>query len=395
MHRVCLVVVFAIGIADRVSGNSAELMLAFGGQATSSATFRVLTIRVGIEPGTPGYGWCLDGIMATGATARQIRDALVPEAGLDSNPPCTFEGGFPPIKRVRVGGSPAISQGLGQTYSFQMWVQADGGAWNLLEPQVPVVLNGVSFTVIDPELGLAASGSVPAVGNVALIILAGLMLAAGLLVMRRRATRPMAARCSVFSVAVLVASAEARALDNKVFVLNRVSGDNNIVRMNPDGSGVEVLYTGSNGVDGRLAVDHIHQKLYWTAPGYREIRRVNMDGTKYEIIMSQYEPWNLSNPDSISIDITDGKLYVTDSDRVLRSNLDGSGLEIVYNPGGVRSGIAFVGPPPVVPVVGAWGLIVLGLLLVSGASLVMLKRSSAARGYISDNHRTRAQGSIP
>lgn len=112
-----------------------------------------------------------------------------------------------------------------------------------------------------------------------------------------------------------------------------------IYRADLDGSNPAPLLTTS--FAGGLDLDRERGKVYWTANdgagSARVIRRANVDGSVVETLVSGREPSDLA------VDATGGKLYWTDyaNDIVARSNLNGSGFEILYevganlNPGGI------------------------------------------------------------
>ena len=72
-------------------------------------------------------------------------------------------------------------------------------------------------------------------------------------------------------------------------------------------------------------------KLYWTDGGTDKIQRSNLDGSGVEDLVTT----GLSRPDGLALDVSGGKLYWTDggTDKIQRSNLDGSGVEDLVTTG--------------------------------------------------------------
>lgn len=105
-------------------------------------------------------------------------------------------------------------------------------------------------------------------------------------------------------------------------------GQKTIQRANSDGSNVQTIFTNSLGGTG-LAVDSIGGKVYWQSGA--NIMRSNFDGTFVEMVISS----GLSLPLGITVDSLNGKLYIADRDsgQIKRSNLDGSGLQVFVNTG--------------------------------------------------------------
>ena len=155
-----------------------------------------------------------------------------------------------------------------------------------------------------------------------------------------------------------------------------------IQRSNLDGSGVEDLVTTGLGNPDGLALDVSGGKLYWTDFGTDKIQRSNLDGSGVEDLVTR----GLDYPWGIALDVSGGKLYWdglghgqdpalqprrqrgrrpghhrigrpmehrvrcvwrqavlddTGTDKIQRSNLDGSGVEDLVTTGlGEPSGIA-------------------------------------------------------
>ena len=151
------------------------------------------------------------------------------------------------------------------------------------------------------------------------------------------------------------------------------AGGNGIGRANLDGSDVEtMLYEGFK-IRGpeSITLDVVAGKMYWTEwgpagrtwgymrrefnddsignPTY-EIHRADLDGSNIEtlaIFPDAPEPTDgklyrkAPEPTSITLDVTDGKMYWTDSSHAIyRANLDGSNAEPFFTGGGNPWGIA-------------------------------------------------------
>ena len=80
-------------------------------------------------------------------------------------------------------------------------------------------------------------------------------------------------------------------------------------------------------------------KLYWTDSGTDKIQRSNLDGSGVEDLVTT----GLVGPSGLALDVSGGKLYWADSgtDKIQRSNLDGSGVEDLVTTGlDIPSGLA-------------------------------------------------------
>ena len=88
-------------------------------------------------------------------------------------------------------------------------------------------------------------------------------------------------------------------------------------------------------------------------------------------------------PIDVTLDLDAGKMYwslgAPDS-RILRANLDGSNVEDAVIGGGLQapSGLALdlTTPPPPIPTVSQWGLTVMVMLLLIGATTIFARRKS-------------------
>ena len=72
-------------------------------------------------------------------------------------------------------------------------------------------------------------------------------------------------------------------------------------------------------------------KMYWTNPGTEKIQRSNLDGSGVEDLVTT----GLEIPDGIALDVSGGKMYWVDSgtEKIQRSNLNGSGVEDLVTTG--------------------------------------------------------------
>ncbi|KAK7925154.1 hypothetical protein WMY93_007464 [Mugilogobius chulae] len=82
-------------------------------------------------------------------------------------------------------------------------------------------------------------------------------------------------------------------------------------------------------VDSRgLAIDWIHDKLYWTDSGTSRIEVANLDGTHRKVLLWQ----NMEKPRAIALHPIEGKIYWTDwgnTPRIEYSNMDGSNRRVI------------------------------------------------------------------
>jgi sugar lactone lactonase YvrE len=120
----------------------------------------------------------------------------------------------------------------------------------------------------------------------------------------------------------------------RLFVLELSAGK--IFSMNPDGRASKTLVTGCRLPDG-IALDMVNGHLYWTDMGVPDrndgmIERVDLDGSNRTTIVPEGAT---HTPKQIHLDAKNRKLYWSDREgmRVMRSNLDGSRLEILVQTG--------------------------------------------------------------
>jgi hypothetical protein len=109
-------------------------------------------------------------------------------------------------------------------------------------------------------------------------------------------------------------------------------GDDVVRRTDLDGTGpVETLVTGLSQPRG-FALDVPGGKMYWTDFTLGTLQRSNLDGTNVELLLT-----GLLGPSGVELDVTNGKVYIGDgitegnAQGIVRSNLDGSGLEVIVD----------------------------------------------------------------
>jgi hypothetical protein len=119
-----------------------------------------------------------------------------------------------------------------------------------------------------------------------------------------------------------------------LFVLNISAGQ--VLSMNPDGSGKKLLASGAPLPDG-IVVDVEAGHIYWTNMGVPSkndgyIERADLDGGNRKTIVP---PGVTFTPKQLHLEKQSGKLYWSDREgmRVMRANLDGSGVETLVQTG--------------------------------------------------------------
>ncbi len=120
----------------------------------------------------------------------------------------------------------------------------------------------------------------------------------------------------------------------RLFVLDMSGG--RVFSMNPDGSETKTLVTGCRLSDG-IAVDADAGHLYWSDMGIPNrndgtIQRVDLEGGNRRTIVPKGATFT---PKQIHLDKKNRKLYWSDREgmRVMRANLDGSGIETLIETG--------------------------------------------------------------
>ncbi len=127
---------------------------------------------------------------------------------------------------------------------------------------------------------------------------------------------------------------DGRAADGeRVFFLD-VSGGR-IESLNPDGSDRRVILDGLKRIPDGIEVDAEAGHIYWTNMGNPSandgsIERVNLDGTNRKTIVPAGGTFT---PKQMKLDKKGGKIYWADREgmRVMRANLDGSGIETLVD----------------------------------------------------------------
>jgi sugar lactone lactonase YvrE len=121
----------------------------------------------------------------------------------------------------------------------------------------------------------------------------------------------------------------------RLFILDL--GGGRIMSANPDGSDLKTLVSEGRKLPDGIVVDTEAGHLYWTNMGNPSkndgsIFRSNLDGTNVTIIVPSGGTFT---PKQVQIDKKNGRLYWCDREgmRVMRVNLDGSGLETLIETG--------------------------------------------------------------
>lgn len=112
---------------------------------------------------------------------------------------------------------------------------------------------------------------------------------------------------------------------------------NTIDRIDLISLSVEPVFAGSF-IPLSMALDVANGKLYWSESNPNRVRRCSLDGTNVELIVEQDPPPSFWTPNALAIDHESQKLYIGTShftadpidepNTILRSNLDGTQLEI-------------------------------------------------------------------
>src|SRR5271155_1099381 len=112
-------------------------------------------------------------------------------------------------------------------------------------------------------------------------------------------------------------------------------GAGRVLSANPDGSDLKTLVSEGRKLPDGLAVDVAAGHLYWTNMGNPKandgtIFRSDLDGRNMTTVLA---PGGTFTPKQLQIDKPSGKLYWSDREgmRVMRANLDGSGIETLVD----------------------------------------------------------------
>lgn len=122
-----------------------------------------------------------------------------------------------------------------------------------------------------------------------------------------------------------------------------------VMRADLDG-GYEQQIATTVGIANGIDVDAAGGKLYWTEYGNGlqddVVRRANLDGTQVETLLTGAD--GLSTPQHIAVDHAGGYFYFADlhAGRVLRAKLDGSHLETIWQSSAQPRAIALDRPEP-------------------------------------------------
>ena len=122
----------------------------------------------------------------------------------------------------------------------------------------------------------------------------------------------------------------------RLFFLDLAGG--RVLSANPDGSDLTTLIEEGRKLPDGLAIDSAAGHLYWTNMGNPKrndgsILRSGLDGTNLITIVP---PGGTFTPKQLQIETSTGKLYWCDREgmRVMRANLDGSGIETLVDSSG-------------------------------------------------------------
>jgi hypothetical protein len=127
-------------------------------------------------------------------------------------------------------------------------------------------------------------------------------------------------------------------MTSRLFILDLAEG--RMFSVNPDGSDKRIIATGGRMPDG-VAVDVEAGHIYWTnmgVPSHNDgsIERVDLDGGNRKTLISDGATFT---PKQLQLDKRNGKLYWCDREgmRVMRANLDGSGIETLVQTGSTEA----------------------------------------------------------
>ena len=133
---------------------------------------------------------------------------------------------------------------------------------------------------------------------------------------------------------VATTNEQRKRMTSRLFVLDLAEG--RIFSVNPDGSDKKFVVTGCRMPDG-VVVDVEAGHLYWTSMGVLSqndgsIERSDLDGRNRKTIILEGATFT---PKQLQLDKRHGKLYWCDREgmRVMRANLDGSGIETLVQTG--------------------------------------------------------------
>ena len=123
-------------------------------------------------------------------------------------------------------------------------------------------------------------------------------------------------------------------MTDRLFILDLAEG--RVFSVNPDGSDKKIVVTGCRMPDG-VVVDVEAGHIYWTSMGILShndgsIERADLDGGNRKTIIPEGATFT---PKQLQLDKRHGRLYWCDREgmRVMRANLDGSGIETLVQTG--------------------------------------------------------------
>jgi hypothetical protein len=115
------------------------------------------------------------------------------------------------------------------------------------------------------------------------------------------------------------------------------ASDGRLLSVNPDGSDLKILVRGRHRIPDGIVVDKEAGYIYWTEMGVPSaedgsIERSDLDGGNHVTIVPKGKTFT---PKQLQLDKRNGRLYWCDREgmRVMRSNLDGSGVETLIQTG--------------------------------------------------------------
>lgn len=127
-------------------------------------------------------------------------------------------------------------------------------------------------------------------------------------------------------------------MSTRLFILDLAEG--RVFSVNPDGTDRKIIASGGRLPDG-IVIDAEAGHLYWTNMGVPDrndgsIERVDLDGRNRRTIIPEGATFT---PKQLQLDKRGGKLYWSDREgmRVMRANLDGSGIETLVQTGSTEA----------------------------------------------------------
>ena len=140
-------------------------------------------------------------------------------------------------------------------------------------------------------------------------------------------TFPMCRVALVTSIAMFILTSAPLADAQMVYWADY--SENAIRRAQTDGSGIELLVSGTDAAEPTdLTLDLRAGKIYWCGLGPASVRRANLDGTNVEILTTT----GVDFPNGIALDVANDQMYVTNfnNDQINRYDLDGSGYLAIH-----------------------------------------------------------------